>query len=113
MNSRELPCDIDAGNKCEAKGNSGEEEGGKKSEVVAELHKPVKGVVQLPARLLHVKLHRDEVEDDQHHAEDRHCKTSLEADSVHRFDVILFHKLLLVGELAGVEGHGNYDEDVA
>ena len=113
MNSRQLPCDIDARNECEAKGNCGEEEGGEESAVVAELHKPVKGVVQLPARLPHIKLHRNEVEDDQHHAEDRHCKTSLEADSVHWFDVILFHKLLLVGELAGVEGHGNDDEDVA
>ena len=113
MNRRKLASDIDAGNESEAEGDSGEQEGDEEDRVVAQLDKTVQGVVQLPSGLLHLELHWDEVEDDQHDAEDCNGKASLEADGIHWLDVVLLHKLLLVGELAGIEGHGNDNEDVA
>ena len=88
MNRRQFASDIDAGNKSEAEGNSGEEEGDEEDRVVAQLYKTVQGVIQLASGLLHVKLHGDEVEDDQHDTEDCNSKASLEADGIHRLDVI-------------------------
>ena len=113
MNRGKFASDIDPGNKSEAECNCGEQKGEEEDRVVAQLHKTVQGVVQLASGLLHVELHRDEVEDDQHDAEDCNGKASLQTDGVHRLDVVLLHKLLLVGELASIEGHGNDNEDVA
>ena len=113
MNCRKLASDVDASNESEAEGNSGEKEGDEEDHIVAKLDKTVYSVVQLASGLIHFELHRDEVEDDQHHTEDRNGKASLKANSVHGLDVILLHKLLFIGELAGVEGHGNDNEDVA
>ena len=107
VNCRKFASDIDAGNKSEAEGNSGEEEGDEEDGVVAQLDETVQGVVQLASGLIHVELYRDEVEDDQHDTEDCNGKASLEADGIHRLDVVLLHELLLIGELAGIEGCAN------
>ena len=80
MNRRQFASDIDAGNKIEAEGNSGEEEGDEEDGVVAQLEETVQGVIKLAAGLLRVELHRDEVEDDQHDAQDCNGKASLETE---------------------------------
>ena len=58
-----------------------------------------------------VELHRDKVKDNQHDVED--CKASLQTEGIHRLDVVLLHKLLVSGKLAGFESHDKDNEDVA
>ena len=113
MNRRQFASDVDAGNKIEAEGDSGEEERDEEDGVVAQLGEPVQGVIKLASGLLRVELHRDEVEDGQHNAQDCNGKASLETESIYRLDVVLLHEFLLVDELAGIEGHSNDNEDVA